>query len=420
MINICRFVLAAAFIFSGFVKAVDPLGSMYKIQDYLEAFGMLSWLPSFFPLLGAVGLSTLEFVLGVMMFFGIRKGTATSLTLLLMCFMTPLTLYLAIANPVSDCGCFGDAWVLTNWQTFYKNVVLLLAALASFKWRHLIIRFVSPKSEWLISLYTVFFIIALSIYCLTHLPILDFRPYKTGNNIREGMYMPADAQKSEYETVFILEKNGEKKEFALENYPDSTWTFVDTRSILRQKGYEPPIRDFSMMSLDTGDDITSEVLADKNYTFLLVAHRIEEADDSYIDLINEIYDYSIERGYAFYCLTSSPDYEIEQWKDKTGAEYPFCLMDDIALKTMVRANPGLMLIKDGTILNKWNSRKLPDEYVLTDSLDRLELGKVQVSNDLHTIGFVLLWFILPLLLVLGLDVFLVKRSVRLQKKKAEN
>lgn len=420
MTNICRFVLAALFIFSGFVKAVDPLGSMYKIQDYLEAFGIISWLPSFFPLLGAVGLSTLEFVLGVMMFFGIRKGTSTSLSLLFMCFMTPLTLYLAIANPVSDCGCFGDAWVLTNWQTFGKNVILLLAAFVSFKWRYLIIRFVSPKSEWLVSLYTVIFIIAVSIYCLVRLPILDFRPYEVGNNIREGMSIPANAKKSVYETVFVLKKNGEKREFALDNYPDSTWTFVEARTVLIEKGYEPPVKDFSMLSLDTGDDITSEVLANKNYTFLLIAHRIEEADDSNIDLINEIYDYSIENGYAFYCLTSSPDYEIEQWKDKTGAEYPFCLMDDITLKTIIRANPGLVLIKDGTILSKWNGRKLPDEYVLTDSLDHLELGKVQVSNDLHTVGLVLLWFILPLLMVLGLDVFLVKRSARLQQKKKEN
>ena len=125
--NACRFLLAAAFIFSGFVKAVDPLGSQYKIQDYLEAFGMISWFPSFFPLLAAVILSAIEFSVGVCMFFGIRKTTTTILALLIMLFMTPLTLYLALKNPVSDCGCFGDAWVLTNWETFGKNIVLLIA-----------------------------------------------------------------------------------------------------------------------------------------------------------------------------------------------------------------------------------------------------------------------------------------------------
>jgi triosephosphate isomerase len=408
--------LAAAFLFSGFVKAVDPLGSTYKIQDYLEAFGLLQWLPFFFPMVGAVALSMLEFALGVMLLFGIRKGTATSLALLLMGFMTPLTLYLAIANPVSDCGCFGDAWVLTNWETFAKNIVLLSAALAAFKWRYLIIRFISPKSEWLISLYAVLFILVLSMYCLARLPILDFRPYRIGANIRESMSIPPDAKPSVYETVFILEKNGERKEFTLNNYPDSTWTFVDSRTILKEKGYEPPIHDFSMINRETGEDITAEVLEDEDYTFLLIAHRMEEADDSDIDLINEIYDYSVEHGYAFYCLTSSPGDEIERWKDKTGAEYPFCLTDEKVLKTIVRANPGLALMKDGTILNKWNSRKLPDEYVLTDSLDNLELGKVQSANHLQKIGWTLLWFILPLLLMLGMDVFLVKRSARSAKE----
>lgn len=412
LVNACRFLLAAAFIFSGFVKAVDPLGSTYKIEDYLEAFGVLSWIPSFLPILTAVALSTLEFSLGAMLLFGIRKGTSTGLSMLLMCFMTPLTLYLAIANPISDCGCFGDAWVLSNWATFIKNVILLSAAILSFKWRYLIIRFISSKSEWLISLYTVLFVGGLSFYCLKHLPILDFRPYKIGANVREGMVIPPGAKQSVYDTVFILEKEGKKAEFTLENYPDSTWTFVDARSVLKQKGYEPTIKDFSLLSLDTGEEITDEVLADPNYTFLLVAHRIEEADDGYIDLINEIYDYSVEYGYAFYGLTSSPDYEIEQWRDRTGAEYPFCLVDDITLKTMIRANPGLMLIKDGTILNKWNSRDLPDEYVLTDSLHNLELGKVAFSSDLTTIGIVLLWFILPFFMVLGLDFHLKKRGAR--------
>lgn len=409
MVNVCRFALAALFIFSGFVKAVDPLGTAYKIQDYLEAFGIASWIPAFFPLSVSIALSTVEFVLGIMMFFGIRKNTTTGLTLLFMCFMTPLSLYLAIANPVSDCGCFGDAWVLSNWETFAKNILLLLAAIATFKWKELIIRFVSSKSEWLISLYAVIFIIALSLFCLKDLPILDFRPYKTGTNIRQGMAIPPDAKRSVYESVFILQKDGQKKEFSLDNYPDSSWTFVDARTVVREKGYEPPVQDFSIMNLETGEDITSVVLDDKNYTFLLVAHRIEEADDSNIDLINEIYDYSREYGYSFYCLTSSPDYEIEQWKDKTGAEYTFCLMDDTTLKTIIRANPGLLLIKDGTILNKWNSRNLPDEYALPGPLDELPISALNPVSDGRTIGWVLLWFIVPLLLVLGVDVLLIKK-----------
>ena len=421
--NMCRFLLAASFIFSGFVKAVDPLGFQYKIQDYLTAFGMASWFPSFFPLLGGIILSAVEFFIGISLFFATRRTLATSLALMLMIFMTPLTLYLAIFDPVSDCGCFGDAWVLTNWETFGKNIVLLFAAMMAFRHRRMLVRFISVKMEWLVSLYTLFFVFTLSFYCLDRLPVLDFRPYKIGKNILEGMTMPEGAKPSVYESIFILEKNGEKKEFTLDNYPDSTWTFVDTRTVLKEKGYEPPIHDFSLVEQSTGEDITDKVLTDINYTFLLVAHRIEEADDSNIDLINEIYDYSVENGYGFYCLTSSPSEEIELWRDKTGAEYPFCLVDDITLKTMIRSNPGLMLIRNGVILNKWNDADLPDEYALTGKLETLELGKLKKVTDSYTIGYVFLWFAIPLLFVLGMDILVVKRrekkSEALRRRNAE-
>lgn len=409
--------LAALFIFSGFVKAVDPLGSFYKIQDYLTAFGIISWFPAYLPLLFAIVLSSAEFCVGVFLFFGVRRKIASTLALLLMGVMTPLTLYLALANPVSDCGCFGDAWVLTNWQTFGKNIVLLVAAITVFRDRKLMFRFVTLKIEWMVSLYTLLFVFALSFYCLEYLPVLDFRPYKIGTNIKAGMEIPEGAKPSVFESRFVLEKDGRRQEFTLDNYPDSTWTFVETRTVLKEKGYEPPIHDFSMISLGTGEDITDSVLSDKGYAFLLVAHRIEEADDSNIDLINEIYDYSTEHGYGFYALTSSPDEEIGMWRERTGAEYPFCQMDDITLKTIIRSNPGLLLIKDGTILNKWSDNQLPDEYVLNDSLDKLELGQQKHENNLHTIGYVLLWFIVPLTLVIGIDILVIKRRERKSKER---
>ena len=414
--NFCRFLLAVVFVFSGFVKAVDPLGTFYKIQDYVAAFGMSGWIPAHVPLLMSVLLAATEFCVGAFLLFGVRRRISTGLALLLMVCMTPLTFYLAVANPVSDCGCFGDAVVLTNWQTFWKNVVLLVAAAVVFKWKRLIVRFVTLKVEWMVSMYTLVFIFALSFYCLRHLPVLDFRPFKVGVNIKEAMTVPPGEKPTEYETVFVLEKDGQRKEFTLENYPDSTWTFVKADTRIRQKGYEPPIQEFSMVDMETGEDIADAVLSDPGYSFLLVAYQLDVADDSNIDLINEIYDYSVDRGYGFYALTSSSMEGVERWCDMTGAEYKFYRGEDVTLKTIVRSNPGLLLLKDGVILKKWSDNDLPDEYVLHDSLDKLPVGQLKTETMAHALARVMLWFAAPLLFILCLDLlFRPKKQGKLTK-----
>ena len=404
-VNICRFLLAGVFIFSGFIKANDPYGTAYKIQDYVEAWGLSQLIPDAFPYLGAMVMGVFEFALGFYMLFGIHRKVAPTLMLLVMSFMTPLTLWLAISNPISDCGCFGDAVVLTNWETFGKNIVLLIAAITVFKWRKTgIVKLVSEKVDWLVALYGVVFIILYTLYCIRELPVFDFRPYHIGADIRKGMEIPEGEKPTVYETRFILQKDGVEKEFTLENYPDSTWTFVDSKTMVKEQGYEPPIHDFSIIRQEDGEDITDEVLDDDNYTFLLVAHQLSQADDSTIDLINELYDYSVEHGYQFYCLTSSPDSDIEDWQERTGAEYPFCLMDDITLKTMIRSNPGLMLLKNGVVINKWSVNSLPDEYVLTDRLEKLPLAQINEKTFSHKVVLVLAWFVFPLLFFSMVDV----------------
>ena len=412
--NLCRFVLALVFIFSGFIKANDPQGTYYKIEDYLQAFGLLDYTPEFLPLFGSILLAVVEFTLGVFLLFGIRRKLTTISLLGFMLFMTPFTLYLAVMNPVSDCGCFGDAIILTNWETFWKNIFFLIAAISVFKWSGLMIRIISKKSQWLISLYTLLYISAIALYCVSYLPIFDFRPYHIGANIIESMRIPQGEKPSVYESLFVMEKNGERKEFTLENYPDSTWTFIDTKVILKEKGYEPPIHDFSLYSAETGEDITKQILTDKGYTFLLVANRLDKADDGYIDLINEIYDYSVENGYAFYCLTSSLKEDMEQWRERTGAEYPYCTADDITLKTIIRSNPGLVLMKDATIINKWSCRSLPDEYDLSDRLDKLSLAQMEPQTLQNKILLVVAWFAIPLFIFTMLDKTLIDR---LEKRK---
>ena len=397
--TVCRFVLAVVFIFSGFVKAIDPLGTQYKIQDYLDALGWTDVFPESIPFIVAALLGMLEFCLGVYLFFGIRRIIAPRAVVAVMAIMTPLTFWLALDNPVSDCGCFGDAVVLTNWETFGKNVVLLAMSLVVLKWRKRIFPLATTRFDWLIALYGFLYIFCMTIYCYRHLPIFDFRPYYVGADIRQGMEIPEGKEPTEFETRFVLQKDGEEKEFTLENYPDSTWTFVDSRTVVKKKGYEPPIHDFSMIRYEDGEDITEQVLADERYTFLLVAHQLGQASDSRIDLINELYDYCLEYGYAFYCLTSSSDEDILKWQEDTGAEYPFCLMDNITLKTMVRSNPGLILLKKGVVIHKWNVVDFPDEYQLSRSLEELTLGEISQKTFSNRLFGVFVWFAFPLFLM---------------------
>ena len=397
--TVCRFVLAVVFIFSGFVKAIDPLGTQYKIQDYLDAFGWTDVFPESIPFIAAALLGMLEFCLGVYLFFGIRRIIALRAVVAVMAIMTPLTFWLALDNPVSDCGCFGDAVVLTNWETFGKNVVLLAMSLVVLKWRKRIFPLATTRFDWLIALYGFLYIFCMTIYCYRHLPVFDFRPYYVGADIRQGMEIPEGKEPTEFETRFVLQKDGVEKEFTLENYPDSTWTFVDSRTVVKKKGYEPPIHDFSMIRYEDGEDITEQVLADEGYTFLLVAHQLEQASDSRIDLINELYDYCLEYGYAFYCLTSSSDEDILKWQEDTGAEYPFCLMDNITLKTMVRSNPGLILLKKGVVIHKWNIVDFPDEYQLSRSLEELPLGEISQEPFANRLFGVFVWFAFPLFLM---------------------
>ena len=401
--TVCRFVLAVVFIFSGFVKAIDPLGTQYKIQDYLDAFGWTGVFPEFVPFIASALLGMLEFCLGVYLFFGIRRIIAPRAVVAVMAVMTPLTFWLAWDHPVSDCGCFGDALVLTNWETFGKNVVLLAMSLVVLKWRRRLFPLATTRFDWLIALYGFLYILCMTVYCYRHLPVFDFRPYYVGANIQQGMSIPEGEEPTEFETRFVLQKDGVEKEFTLENYPDSTWTFVDSKTVVKKQGYEPPIHDFSMIRYDDGEDITEQVLADEGYTFLLVAHQLGQANQSRMDLINELYDYCLEYGYAFYCLTSSSDEDILKWQEDTGAEYPFCLMDNITLKTMVRFNPGLMLLKKGTVVGKWSIIDIPDEYQLVGPLEQLPMGEANRPSFVYRLIGVLVWFAFPLFLMCMAD-----------------
>lgn len=395
-VNVCRFVLAATFIFSGYVKAIDPLGTLYKLKDYAAAMSLNGLLPDWVLVGVAIALGALEFALGVFMLFAVRRHVVSRIMLAFMTAMTVLTLWIFVADPVKDCGCFGDALKLTNGETLLKNIVLVACA-ALVAWRPVdMARFISRSNQWIVRYYTVAYIVITSVYCLYTLPIFDFRPYHVGMNIKQGMEIPEGAEQPEFESTFLLRKNGETREFTLDNYPDSTWEYIDTRTVQTKKGYEPPIHDFALTSCDTGEDITEQVLTKKGYTFLLVSPRLAVADDSNFGDIDQIYEYAEENGADFYCVTASANDEIERWRDLTGAEYQFCNADETTLKTMIRSNPGLMLLKDGTIIGKWSHNTLPQTDDLTAPLQQLTIGKAQNDSTTKRLLIVLLTFFLPL------------------------
>ena len=396
-VNICRFILAVTFIFSGYVKAIDPLGTLYKLKDYAAAMALNDILPDWALVIVAIALGALEFSLGVFMLFAVRRHMVSKLTLALMSVMTALTVWIYIADPVKDCGCFGDALKLTNGETLLKNIVLIACA-TLVAWRPVdMARFISRTNQWIVRYYTILYIVVTSVYCLYTLPIFDFRPYRVGTNIKQGMEIPEGAEQPEFESTFILRKNGVTREFTLNNYPDSTWEYVDTKTVQTKKGYEPPIHDFAITTNDTGEDITEQVLTKKGYTFLLVSPRLAVADDSNFGDIDQIYEYAEENGVDFLCLTASTNEDIERWRELTGAEYTFCNADETTLKTMIRSNPGLILLKDGTIIGKWSHNALPQTDDLTAPLEQLPIGKAQNDSTPERLLIVLLTFFVPLM-----------------------
>lgn len=408
-VNICRALMALTFVFSGFVKAVDPIGTQYKIHDYLSAWGLDAWNADWLTLTASIALSTAEFFIGMMLLFAIQRRVVSRLALMLMTAMTILTLWIYISDPVSDCGCFGDAITLTNGQTLAKNIVLTAAAIIMAIWPLEMARLIRKNTQWIVINYTVVFILAVSGYSLYYLPQFDFRPYHVGADIKKGMEIPEGAEQPEFVTTFILEKDGQRKEFSLEEYPDSTWTFIDSRTVQTKKGYVPPIHDFSITTVDEGEDITEEIVADKGYSLLLVSPHLEQADDIHFDEINRLYDYTKQHGYRFLCLTASTEEAIGRWKDRTGAEYQFANTDETTLKTIIRSNPGLVLLHNGSIKGKWSHNALPD---VSPQTPKIEQGGLRGNDrsDTSMAVVMILWFIVPLTLLTIADGVIKKRA----------
>ena len=389
-----RIVIGLVFMFSGTVKAVDPLGSAYKFSDYFQAFHLEFLQP--FSLFLAILLFTAEFISGFSVLSGYRQKTGIWGVMILMLIFTPLTLILAITNPVSDCGCFGDAIHLTNWQTFGKNIILMILTVILFTGRNQVRQIRATKKEWFIILMIIVLFVIFSLLNLKYLQLFDFLPYKTGTNIPESMKIPEGKPVDEYSTTFIYEKDGLKKEFTLENYPasDSTWKFVDQRSKLVKKGFKPPIHDFSITTPD-GTDLTNEILSFQGYSLIMISRRLKDADPEKLERGFKLGVHCMMAGIGFYIVTASPSAELMEYNNG----FTFCSGDETMLKTIVRANPGYMLLKNGNISGKWSGANLPPKEQFFSNMTAEHVERMNNKSPVLVVYSLLLSAIVLTLLI---------------------
>jgi len=351
-----RIVIGLVFMFSGIVKAIDPLGSAYKFHDYFQAFH-IGFLNSLSLPLGIL-LCTAEFISGFSVLTGLRYKTGIWGVMILMVIFTPVTFILALTNPVSDCGCFGDAIHLTNWQTFWKNIVIITLSIILFINRNQVKSVLSIINEWVIISCTIVIFVFFSLYNLRYLPVIDFLPYKTGVKITDKMVIPEGVPADQYRTTFTYEKDGVKKEFTLDNYPanDTAWKFIDQKSVLVKKGYVPPIHDFVISNME-GEDLTANILSDQGYSLLMISKKLTEAGKKHLEKGFEFGRFCFDKGIDFYVVTASGTDEVRSYNNGLV----FCTADETTLKTMLRANPGYILIQNGTIIGKWSWANIPDK-----------------------------------------------------------
>ena len=368
-VNIARLLVGALFIFSGLVKAIDPLGLAYKMQEFFEAWGndsilkgLMSWMDGQALWISLI-MITLEVVLGTALIIGWKLKPVSWILLLLMLFFLFLTSYVLFSGKIRACGCFGDCIPLTPVQTFTKDIVLLVLVL-------IIIfnqKYISPvfSRSILISIMFVSLIGmgGLQWYVLQHLPVKDCLPYKKGNNLLKLREMPADAVPDKYDYVFIYQKNGEKKEFGTSHLPDSSWQYVDRKQTLVEKGKNniPLINDFSFTTA-TGNDTTTSLLSQEGEYYLLFIKDFENYPTDW-DQDFKLVERAAGSKRPLFIITGQPQKAMERFAGKNSfdgksIESRIFSCDVTAIKTAARTNPALYLMKGPVVEEKWGKADL--------------------------------------------------------------
>lgn len=367
LLNLLRAIVGLLFIFSGLIKANDPLGFGYKLQEYFEVFHV-AFLNDYATVF-AIFLCTIEIVLGALLLLGIRSRNVASGLLLTIIFFTFLTFYSAFFEVVTSCGCFGDAIPLTPWQSFSKDIVLLLMILYIYKGRNQVMPLISSEKvqNWILG-FIVLISLGFGLYTYNFLPVLDFLPYKIGNNIPSLMIMPPGAAQDEYQITYTLKNkaSGEAKSLTDKEYlssgiwKDKSWEITgDPESKLIKKGFEVKIKDLKITD-SQGTDYNAEILENPYYNLVIVAYDLSKTDLPGIGNLNAIAINAAENfNIRTVFLTSNSVQDAEAFSKKNKLVMEIFYADAIPLKSMVRANPGVLLLKNGTVINKWHYHNLP-------------------------------------------------------------
>lgn len=357
-----RILLGVLFLFSGFSKGVDPLGTAYRIEDYFIAYGIDWMMPAavFFSFL----LNTGELLLGGLLLFNVKPRLTAWLVLLMMSVFTLVTLNDALNNPVPDCGCFGDALIMTNWQTFYKNIVIMALVLLMFTNRNRLSSSFRNATDWTLAVGLAALFITFQYLNFINLPMMDFRSWKIGNRLYVENPLPV-----KYYLTYRNTETGETKEYLSPDYPYSDSAWMARWEFVNQRTEDPnrlPGMDLAIINF-AGEEVTGDYLQNPDYHFIAVAWDLNIADKKAFQQIHRLYQSAEENGYGFIVLTATLPANIQQFLEAQDIPFdiPFFNADDITLKTIIRANPGLILVKDGQVIDKWHHNHLPDWDKLT-------------------------------------------------------
>lgn len=372
-----RLIVGGTFVFSGFVKAVDPWGTFYKFQEYIAAFGI--GINSSLIISGVFALCAYEFLTGIFLIFGCYRKSAPVMAMLMMCVMLPLTLWIAIGDPVPDCGCFGDALIISNWATFWKNVVIILMVVYLLKFNTRSICLITPAFQWIAFVAGLAFILAIAFFGYLKQPLIDFRPYRTGTNL-----LPANALDSADEDnyTFIYEKDGEQKEFGIDDElpdEDSGWVFKERKQIKPENAAAPSDEGKTIRFWDLAgeEDLTDEAVSEEGDELILLMPDLTTVSPATTWKINSLYDWSRKNDIKMVGILSGSKEVIDEWIDLAMPQYPLYTGDDTAIKEVARGNPAVLFMRDGIV--EWKST--------LSSLDTEDFMDKNVTKDPMSFAF---------------------------------